>query len=110
MLKRTYWPEVYKHIIQHTETDNRIEVKLSTDFVTLNFDLSLPPFKKIDINYLNALKYIQIIPGWIASTRSHTWNKKYYANSEIRRKKRFGEYQGLELEDGTKKPHCGKPI
>jgi hypothetical protein len=20
------------------------------------------------------------------------------------------EYQGLELEDGTKKPHCGKPI
>jgi len=88
LLKRTYWPEVYKHIIQHTETDNRIEVKLSTDFVTLNFDLSLPPFKKIDINYLNALKYIQIIPGWIASTRSHTWNKKYYANSEIRRKKR----------------------
>ena len=81
-------PEVYKHIIQHTETDNRIEVKLSTDFVTLNFDLSLPPFKKIDINYLNALKYIHIIPGWIASRRSHTWNKKYYANSEIRRKKR----------------------
>ena len=65
-----------------------IEVKLSTDFVTLNFDLSLPPFKNIDINYLNALKYIHIIPSWIASTRSHTWNKKYYANSEIRRKKK----------------------